>query len=97
MGQECKSTIFVPDCRFNDVCSREKLSKTKDGVYVINLDDNQGKGAHFVSLFINRYTAVYFDSFWIEYISKTNFTLKTNIMSLDFRLKNRWNKELSFR
>ena len=35
---------------------------------MINLDDKQGKGTHCVSLFINKNTAVCFDSFGIEYI-----------------------------
>ena len=37
-------------------------------MYVINLDDNNSKEAHWVSLFINKNTAAYFDSFRIEYI-----------------------------
>ena len=41
-----------------------------DGAYVINLDDKQSKETHWVSLFIDRNTAVYFDSFGIEYISQ---------------------------
>ena len=35
---------------------------------VINLDDKNSKGTHCVSLFIDRNTAVYLDSFGIEYI-----------------------------
>ena len=37
-------------------------------MYVTNLDDKKGKGTHWVSLFIDRNTAVYFDFFEIEYI-----------------------------
>ena len=37
-------------------------------MYVINLDDRQSKGRHWVSLFIDRNTAVHFDFFGIEYI-----------------------------
>ena len=37
-------------------------------IYVINLDDKNSKGTHWVSLFINKSTAVYFDSFGTEYI-----------------------------
>ena len=37
-------------------------------MYVINLDDNESIGTHWVSLFIDRNTALYFDSFAIEYI-----------------------------
>ena len=37
-------------------------------MYVINLDDKKRKGTRWVSLFIDRNTAVYFDYFGIEYI-----------------------------
>ena len=37
---------------------------------MINLDYKKSKGKHWVSLFIDKNTAVYFDSFWIEYITK---------------------------
>ena len=35
---------------------------------MINLDDKNSTGTHWVSLFIDRNTAVYCDSFGIEYI-----------------------------
>ena len=35
---------------------------------MINLDDEKSKGTHWASLFIDRNTPVYFDSFEIEYI-----------------------------
>ena len=47
---------------------RDNLPRIKDGAYAINLDDNQSKETHWVSLFIDRDTAVYFDCFGIEYI-----------------------------
>ena len=40
----------------------------KYGVYVINLDDKQSKGIHWVWLFDDKIKAVYFDSFETEYI-----------------------------
>ena len=54
--------------RFNGVFSRNNLSRIKDGVYVINIDDEKSKGTHWVSLIIDWNTAVCFDSFGIEYI-----------------------------
>ena len=39
-----------------------------DGAYVINLDNKNSKATHWVSLFINKNTAVYFDFFGIKYI-----------------------------
>ena len=46
----------------------QDLPKVKDRGYVINLDDKNCKGTHWVSLFIYKNLAVYFDSFRIEYI-----------------------------
>ena len=54
--------------RFNSVFSRKNLPKIKDGVYVINLDDKNSNGTYWVSLFVDKNLAVYFDSFGIEYI-----------------------------
>ena len=42
---------------------RNNLPRIKDGAYELNLDEKQSKGTHWVSLFIGRHTAVYFDSF----------------------------------
>ena len=54
------------DCAF----SRNNLPRIKHGTYVINLNNKKSKGTHWVSLLIDRNTAVYFDSFGIEYISQ---------------------------
>ena len=51
--------------RFNCVFSRSDLPRIKDGEYVINLDDENNKVTHWNSLFVDRNTAVYFDSFGI--------------------------------
>ena len=59
---------FDYEPRFNGVFSRNNLPRMKDGKYVINLDDKNSKGTHWVSLFIDRNTALYFDSFGIKYI-----------------------------
>ena len=54
------------DCRFNDVYSRNYLPRIKDGAHVLNLDEKQGKETHWLSLFMERNTVVYFDTFQIE-------------------------------
>ena len=48
--------------------SKNNLPRIKDGVYAINLNDKKHKRSHWVSLFIDKNTAVQFDSFGIEYI-----------------------------
>ena len=59
------TNYFNAEPRFNGVLSRNNLPRIKEGVYVINLDDKNSKVTHRVSLFIDRNTAVYFDSFGI--------------------------------
>ena len=66
--------------RFNGVYSRNNLPKTiKKGAYVINLDEYENTGTHWVSLFVKpKYTTepssleptIYFDSFDVEHIPK---------------------------
>ena len=53
--------------------SRNNLPRIKDSGYVKNLDDKNTIGTPWVSLFIDRNTAVYFDSFGIEYIPQKVF------------------------
>ena len=43
---------------------QDNLPRIKDGAYVINLDDKDSKGTHWVPLFIERNLAVYFEFFW---------------------------------
>ena len=57
--------------RFNGVYSRDNLpNKIKKGAYVINLDEYENTGTHWVSLFVKPKYMVYFDSFGIEHIPK---------------------------
>ena len=61
---------FNYEPEFNDVFSRDISPGIKNREYVNNLDEKQNKETHWVSLFIDRNTAVYFDSFGYEYISQ---------------------------
>ena len=54
--------------RFDGTFLRNNLYRTRNGVYVINLDNEKSKGTHWVLLSIDINTIVYFDSFGIEYI-----------------------------
>ena len=62
------TNYFKYEVRINGVFSRNSLPRIKDRAYVINLDDRNSKGTHWVSLFIDKNIAIYFDSFGIEYI-----------------------------
>ena len=52
---------------------------------VINLDDKNSKGTHWVSLFIETNTALYFDSFGIEYIPQEVLSKDKSITQNIFR------------
>ena len=66
--------------------SRNNLpNKIKKGAYVINLDEYENTGTHWVVLFVKPKYTVYFDSFGIEHIPKEinkfigNNDIKSNI------------------
>ena len=51
--------------------SRNNLpNKIKKGAYVINLDEYENTGTHWVSLFVKTNESIYFDSFGVEHIPK---------------------------
>ena len=56
--------------KFNGVYSRNNLPIIKDGAYVINLDEYQSIGTHWIALYLNANNIVYFDSFGVEHIPK---------------------------
>ena len=65
------SEYYKNEPRFNGVYSRNNLpNKIKNGAYVINLDEYENTGTHWVSLFVKTNEAIYFDSFGIEHIHK---------------------------
>ena len=62
------------------------VTKTKDGTYIINLDDEYADvGTHWIALFCKKNEIVYFDSFGVEHIPEEikdfmgNTNIKTNI------------------
>ena len=71
--------------KFNGVYSRNNLPKTKDGAYIINLDEFKPIGTHWIALYVNANNIIYFDSFGVEHIPKEitkfigNKNVKTNI------------------
>ena len=83
------SEYYANEARFNGVYSRNKLpNKIKKGVYVINLDDYENTGTHWVSLFVKPKYTVYFDSFGIEHIPKEiNKFINNDIKSNIFRIQ----------
>ena len=56
--------------KFDGVYSRNNLPKIKDGAYVINLDEFKSIGTHWIVLYVNGNSIIYFDSFGVEDIPK---------------------------
>ena len=63
-------TCYENEPKFNDVYSKNNLSKTKDGAYIINLDEYESIGTHWIALYVNAKNVTYFDSFGVEHIPK---------------------------
>ena len=83
------SEYYVNEPRLNGVYSTNNLpNKIKKGAYVINLDEYENTGTHWVSLFVKQKYTVYLDSFGIEHIPKEiNKFINNNIESNIFRIQ----------
>ena len=81
--------------RFNGVFSRDNLpersstDEIKIGAYIINLDEYHDIGTHWVALYVNSKTVIYFDSFGVEHIPKETekITSDKNIIANIFRIQ----------
>ena len=57
--------------RFNGVYSRDNLPKTiKNEAYVINFDEYEDVGTHWIALYVEDNEITYFDSFGVEHVPK---------------------------
>ena len=61
---------YENETKFNYVYSRKKLSKIKDEVFIINLDEYKSIGTHGIVFYVNNNKVTYFDSFGVENILK---------------------------
>ena len=65
------SEYYSNESRFNGVYSRDNLPKiTRKVAYVINLDEYENTGTHWIALFVKTNEVINFDSFGIEHIPK---------------------------
>ena len=54
--------------RFNGAYSKNNLPKIiKNGGYVINLDEYEDIGTHWIALYVKNNEVIYFDSFGVEH------------------------------
>ena len=76
--------------RFNGVSSRDNLPNTiKNGAYVINLHEYRDIGTHWVALYVNNKTAIYFDSFGVEHIPREIIKFIGNEQSSSAKARNK--------
>ena len=83
---------FKKEPKFKGVYSRNSLpSLSKDGGYVVNLDERGEAGTHWVAIHIKGPKATYFDSFGIEHIPNEvlRFLRKKDIDSNIFRVQSK--------
>ena len=83
------SEYYKNEPRFNGVYSRNNLpNKIKKGAYVINLDEYENTGTHWVSLFVKTKYTIYFDSFGVEHTpTEINKFINNDIKSNIFRIQ----------
>ena len=75
--------------RFDGVFSRDNLpNRIKNGAYVINLDEYRDIGTHWVALYVNNKTIIYFDSFGVEHIPKEVMKFTGNEQSSSAKARN---------
>ena len=51
--------------KFNGIYSRNNLSKIMNGAYIINLDECESIGIHWIDLYLNAKNVKYFHSFGV--------------------------------
>ena len=75
--------------KFNGVCSRNNLSKTKYGAYIINCDEYESIRTHWIALYVNAENVTYFDGFGVEDIPKEirKFIGNKNIITNIYRIQ----------
>ena len=79
---------YQKERKLNAIYSRHNLPKIKDEAYIVNLDELESSGTHWIALYVNKGNVTYLDSFGVEKHSKINkkFDLKqTNIVTNIYR------------
>ena len=76
--------------RFNGVFSRNNLPNIiKNDAYVVNLDEYDDIGTHWIALYVNNKIVTYFDSFGVEHIPKEimEFIARKKIITNIYRIQ----------
>ena len=76
--------------RFHGVYSRHNFPKTiNNGAHVINFDEYEDVGTHWIALYVKNDEVVYFDSFGVEHVPEEimHFIGHKNIKTNIFRIQ----------
>ena len=88
---------YKSEPRYNGVYSRDNLPKTiKNGGYVINHDEYEDVGTHWIDLYVKNNEITYFDSFGAEHVLKEikkfigHKNIQANIQNTSRQFSNVW-------
>ena len=69
--------------KFDGFYSRNNFPKIKDEAYVINIDEYESVGTHWIALFVNANNIVYFDRFRVEHIPRDEGMDEAYVITVD--------------
>ena len=78
---------YQKETKFNGIYLRKSLYKIKDGANIVNLDDYESLETYWITLYVNAKNITYFDSFWVENISKKIRKSIKNITTNIYRIQ----------
>ena len=80
---------YQNETKFNGVYSINNSSKTKEETYIINLDEYESKGTHWIALYVKAENVTFFYSFGVEHIPKEirKFIRNKNIITNIYRIQ----------
>ena len=74
-------------CYLRSAYSQNCLPETKDGAYVVILDEYKSTGTHFVALYVSGNKITYFDNFGVEHILKEKIIGNKNVITNIYRIQ----------
>ena len=74
-----------PKC--SGVYSRKNLSKIKNGIFIMNLDECESLETHRIILNANAENVTYFDSFRVEHVSEEIRKFSKNVIANTYRIQ----------